>query len=135
MGVLNGIRCVVDKMKEFKDGCIINIGDSAAHTNFKNHTIYCATKCAVCGITEGTRRELLDYDIKVVSISPGAVDTPSFVCSRDKEVEKSSHEWKNSLKHGLLLPEDVARCCLFAFQQPKRCVIREIKLAPLDQAK
>jgi len=89
----------------------------------------------VCGITEGTRRELLDYDIKVVSISPGAVDTPSFVCSRDKEVEKSSHEWKNSLKYGLLLPEDVARCCLFAFQQPKRCVIREIKLAPLGQAK
>jgi len=135
MGVLNGIRCVVDKMKEHRDGCIINIGDSAAHKTFANHTVYCATKRAVCGITEGIRCELLEYNIKVVGISPGAVETSSFVSSRDKTIEKESHSWKDSLKHGLLQPEDVARCCLFSYQQPKRCLIREIKLAPLEQKK
>jgi len=133
MGVLNGIRCVVDKMKEHKDGCIINIGDSAAHTTFANHTVYCATKRAVCGITEGIRCELMQYNIKVVGINPGAVDTSQFVHSRNKNVEKESCAWKDSLKHGLLQPDDVARCCLFSYQQPKRCLIREIKLAPLEQ--
>lgn len=135
MGVLNGIRCVVDKMKEHKDGCIINIGDSSAHKTFANHTVYCATKRAVCGITEGIRCELLQYNVKVVGISPGAVDTSQFVNSRDKNIEKESHAWKESLKHGLLQPDDVARCCLFSYQQPKRCLIREIKLAPLEQKK
>jgi len=133
MGVLNGIRCVVDKMKENKNGCIINIGDAAAHKGFGNHTVYCATKCAVRGITEGIRCELLQHNVKVVGINPGGVDTPSFVCSQDKDVEKQSHKWKDTLKYGLLLPEDVARCCLFAYQQPKRCLIREIQLAPLEQ--
>jgi len=135
MGVLNGIRCVVDKMKEHKDGCIINIGDTGAHHGFQNHIVYCASKCAVHGITEGIRCELLKDHVKVIAINPGAVDTPSFVSSQDKDVENKSHHWKKSLKHGLLSPEDVARCCLFAYQQPKRCLIREIEVAPLEQTK
>jgi NADP-dependent 3-hydroxy acid dehydrogenase YdfG len=135
MGVLNGIRCVVEKMKENKNGVIINIGDVADVKTFKNHAVYCATKCAVRGITEGIRCELAEHHVKVVGINPGAVDTPSFVCSQDKETEKLSTQWKDSLKHGLLLPQDVARCCLFAYQQPKRCLIREIQLAPIDQKK
>jgi len=135
MGVLNGIRCVVDKMKENKDGCIINIGDVAADKTFKNHVVYCATKSAVHGLTEGIRCELLEHHVKVVSINPGAVETGSFSCSKDKDTEKQNKEWKDSLKHGLLQPQDVARCCLFAFQQPKRCLIREIQLASIDQKK
>jgi NADP-dependent 3-hydroxy acid dehydrogenase YdfG len=135
MGVLNGIRCVVDKMKENKNGCIINIGEVAANKLFKHHTVYCATKCAVRGITEGLRRELSEHHIKVVGVNPGGVETPSFVHSQDKDIEKQSHDWKSSLKHGLLLPQDVARSCLFAYQQPKRCLIREIQLASIDQKK
>jgi len=135
LGVLNGIRCVVDKMKQHKDGCIINIGDTGAHKGFGNHVVYCASKCAVHGITEGIRCELLKDNVKVIAINPGAVDTPSFVSSQDKGVEDQSHKWKQSLRHGLLVPEDVARCCLFAYQQPKRCLIREIQVAPLEQTK
>lgn len=133
MGVLNGIRCVTDKMKEKKTGCIINIGDIGAHKTYPNHTVYCATKFAVQGITEGVRHELADYNVKVIAINPGAVETPLLLQTTDKSIEKKTTEWRDSLKHGLLQPEDVARCCLFAFQQPKRCLIREIKLAPIDQ--
>jgi len=133
MGVLNGIRCVVDKMKEKKQGCIINIGDIGSHKNYPNHTVYCATKFAVQGITEGVRRELMDYNVKVVAINPGAVETPLFSQSTDKNLSRKNDQWKDSLKLGVLQPEDVARCCLFAFQQPKRCLVREIQLAPLEQ--
>jgi NADP-dependent 3-hydroxy acid dehydrogenase YdfG len=133
MGVLNGTRCVVDKMKEYKTGCIINIGDIGGVAQFPNHTVYCATKCAVHGITEGLRRELMDSFVKVIGINPGAVETPMFTRSTNKNIESKDNKWKNSLKHGLLLPEDVARCCLFAYQQPKRCLIREIQLAPIEQ--
>jgi len=133
MGVLNGIRCVVDKMKEKKHGCIINIGDIGGHKHFENQTVYCATKRAVQGITEGIRCELYHHGVKVIAINPGAVETPSFVHSTDRNIEKQSYEWRDSLEHGLLQPEDVARCCLFAYQQPKRCLIREIQLAPIGQ--
>lgn len=133
MGVLNGIRCVVDKMKEHKNGCIINIGDIGGAKNIPNHTVYCATKCAVSGITEGLRRELLDHYVKVIAINPGAVDTPLFSRSTDKDIESKNIKWRESLKYGALLPEDVARSCIFAYQQPKRCLIREIQLAPLEQ--
>jgi len=133
MGVLNGIRCVIDKMKEKKNGCIINIGDIGGQKNYPNHTVYCATKFAVQGITEGVRRELLNTNIKVIAINPGAVETPLFSNSNDNNLEKKNTKWKDSLEHGILQPEDVARCCLFAFQQPKRCLVREIKLAPIEQ--
>jgi len=133
MGVLNGIRCVVDKMKEHKKGCIINIGDIGGHKNFPNHTVYCATKYALQGITEGTRCELMDHYVKVIAINPGAVETPMFTHSSDKTIDTKNYKWRDSLHHGLLQPEDVARSCLFAFHQPTRCVIREIQLAPLEQ--
>jgi len=133
MGVLNGIRCVVEKMKDNKDGCIINIGDIGGEKHYPNHTVYCATKCAMEGITEGVRRELFEHDVKVISINPGAVDTRLFSRSHDKNIENKDKKWKDSLEHGILLPEDVARSCLFAYQQPKRCLIREIDLAPIEQ--
>lgn len=132
-GVLNGIRAVIDKMKEHKRGCIINIGDVGGHKSLPNHTVYCATKSALEGITEGVRRELYDYNIKMIAINPGAVETEQFTRAVDKNIEKKDNEWKNSLQFGLLQTEDVARCCLFAFQQPERCLIREIQLAPLEQ--
>jgi len=132
-GVLNGIRCVVDKMKDRKSGCIINIGDIGGHKHFPNHTVYCATKAALEGLTEGVRHELLNYDVKVIGINPGAVETPMFTRSSDKNIEDNNNKWKDSLKLGLLQPEDVARCCLFAYQQPKRCLIRDIQLAPIEQ--
>jgi len=133
MGVLNGIRCVVDNMKEHKHGCIINIGDVGGRKTLPHHTVYCATKSAMEGITEGVRRELCEHNIKMIAIHPGAVETPSFTRSVDKSIEKKDNEWRQSLHYGLLQPEDVARCCLFAFQQPDRCLIREIHLAPLEQ--
>jgi NADP-dependent 3-hydroxy acid dehydrogenase YdfG len=88
MGVLNGVRCVIDKMKDNKRGCIINIGDIGGQKMYPNHTVYCATKYAVESLTEGLRRELFDYNVKVISINPGAVDTPLFSRSMDKDVEK-----------------------------------------------
>jgi len=133
MGVLNGIRCVTEKMKHHRNGCIINIGDIGGHNGLPNHTVYCATKNALEGATEGIRRELLEHDIKVIAINPGAVETPLFSRSSDKKIESKDCKWRDSLKYGLLQPEDVARCCLFAYQQPKRCLIREILVAPLEQ--
>jgi len=133
IGVLNGIRCVVDGMKSHKCGCIINIGDIGGHKNYPNHTVYCATKFAVQGITEGIRRELVNDHVKVVAINPGAVETKSFAHSSDKKIEQKNEQWRDSLEHGILQPEDVARSCLFAYQQPKRCLVREILLAPVEQ--
>jgi len=133
MGVLNGIRCVLNKMKDKKDGCIINIGDIGSEKHFPNHTVYCATKAALEGITEGVRREVVDHDIKVIAVNPGAVETRQFTRSLDKNIESKDKKWKESLEYGILQPEDVARSCLFAYQQPKRCLIREIDLAPIEQ--
>jgi NADP-dependent 3-hydroxy acid dehydrogenase YdfG len=135
LGVLNGVRCVVDKMKENKIGCIINIGEVSDQKTFKHHTVYCASKAALRGITEGLRYELLEHQIKVVGVNPGAVETESFAKTQDKDVESHIREWKDKMKHGLLQSQDVARACLFAYQQPKRCLIREIQLASVDQKK
>jgi len=135
LGILNGVRCVVDKMKQNHTGTIINIGEVSAFKTFKFHTVYCASQCAVRGITEGLRRELGEHQIKVIAVNPGAVETESFGKSGDKNVEGAIHAWKEKFKHGLLLPQDVARSCLFAYQQPKRCLIREISLASIDQKK
>lgn len=74
-----------DANTKFSAGKIININSISGLFTSPLIVPYCASKFAVESVSDGLRRELAMYGIKVVSINPGAVKTPIWQKERDKE--------------------------------------------------
>lgn len=75
VGMLDVIRHVVPVMKKQRSGHIINFASYASQISTPPLTIYASTKYAVEGLTDGLRRELSPWNIKVTRVHPSAVDT------------------------------------------------------------
>ena len=56
-------------------GRIINIGSTSSMLAIPGASVYCASKFAVRAITDSLRLELKPFDMKVVMVAPGAVES------------------------------------------------------------
>ena len=74
-GLLYVTRAISPQMVERKLGHIINIASLAGRETYPNGAVYCASKSAVKAATEGIRKDLNPYGIKVSCIDPGLVET------------------------------------------------------------
>jgi len=74
-GTLYGIAAALPYMKEQKSGHVINVSSVYGHKVVATGAVYCATKHAVRAVSEGLRQEVKDHNIRVTTISPGAVKT------------------------------------------------------------
>merc|ERR1719183_397980 len=133
-GVLNGMKAVLGGMKERKAGTVINVSSIAGRAVFDNHAVYCGVKFACTAISEAVRQECCAFGVRVICVEPGVVETPLLSHTTDEAVVEGYKAWKeDGLKSAPLLPEDVARVSLFAFQQPPHVCIREIVIGPTFQ--
>ena len=66
---------VLPGMVERKRGHIVNIGSIAGYVGVPGEAVYCSTKYAVLGFTDGLRRELLGRGVEVSLIAPGPIKT------------------------------------------------------------
>lgn len=132
LGLLNGMHCVLASMKARNTGTIINISSVAGRKTFPNHAVYCGTKFAVHAITENTREEVADSNVRVITIAPGAVETELLSHTTSTAIKAGYDDWKKSMG-GILAAEDVANSISFAYQQPQHVCIREIVLATTKQ--
>ena len=66
---------VIQNMKD-NNGSIVFINSVAGLQNFTYSTGYVASKFALRGFAGSLREELREYGIKVMSVFPGAIDTP-----------------------------------------------------------
>lgn len=66
-------RFVVPYMKKNKSGSIINISSVRGHRALANQTAYCASKGGVGMLTQSLAMELAPSNIRVNTISPGAI--------------------------------------------------------------
>lgn len=122
-GVLHLTRLLSEGMKERRSGHIINVGSIASHEVYPGGGVYCATKHAVDAISKATRTDLLDYNVRVTQVSPGAVKT-GFSLVRyngDKERAEKVYQGYQPLKS-----EDVANVIDFAISQPEHVCLNEI---------
>ena len=69
-------KIVVDKMIKKKTGKIIFINSVAGLQPYPFSSAYVASKYGLRGFSSSLREELREHNIKVISIHPGAIDTP-----------------------------------------------------------
>jgi 3-hydroxy acid dehydrogenase/malonic semialdehyde reductase len=74
-GLLYVTRMITPQMAERKEGHVINIGSIAGHEAYPKGGVYCATKFAVNAISKSLKMDLVDKNIRVSSVDPGAVET------------------------------------------------------------
>ncbi|MGB3751104.1 MAG: SDR family oxidoreductase, partial [Arcobacteraceae bacterium] len=132
IAVLNGMQAVLTDMKENRTGTIINISSIAGKKTFPAHAAYCGTKFAIHGISENVREEVASFNVRVVTIAPGAVETELLSHTSDDEIIKGYEEWKESMG-GVIVPDDIARSIEFVYAQPQNVNIRELVIAATRQ--
>ncbi len=66
----------VPYFKKQRFGTIITLASVAAHIGQVAHANYCSTKAGVLGYTRALALDLAPYNVRVNSVSPGAIDTP-----------------------------------------------------------
>jgi short-subunit dehydrogenase len=79
INVLGIVNCVENLLPGFinrKDGMIAGVSSLADSRGWQGSGFYCASKAAVTILMENLRIELKPYNIKVINIKPGFVDTP-----------------------------------------------------------
>jgi NAD(P)-dependent dehydrogenase (short-subunit alcohol dehydrogenase family) len=72
-------------IKNKSGGVIVNVSSGAGKSGFPNLSAYCASKFGVIGLIENVAKEVTDYNVKVMTICPGAADL--FYC-RYKGISK-----------------------------------------------
>lgn len=109
-------RAVLPHMITAQRGAIVNIASLAGKNSFVGGTGYAATKWALRGWASSLMLEVRQYNIRVITVCPGSVDT-SFSAQG---------------KHGdhITQPEDVAAAVVFALTTPQRTMISEIDIRP-----
>ena len=107
-GVIASVRAATPLMRRGEGGAIVNISSIAGVTAMGSNIVYCASKAAVDNLTKSLARALAP-EIRVVSVSPGLVDT-EFVRGLDQSW-RDEQAGRTPLRR-LADPEEVARAVL-----------------------
>lgn len=132
MGVLNGIRTVLNGMIARNTGTIVNISSIAGRKTFPDHAAYCATKFAVHALTENIREETANHNVRFVTIAPGVVMTELLDHTSSTTIKDNYKTWREDMGEPLE-PNDIAQSIVFAYGMPQRVNVREIVIAPTKQ--
>jgi short-subunit dehydrogenase len=74
-GAVEAMQAVIPVMKNQNSGAIINISSVAGHIPVPFLSLYSATKFALNAVGKGSRVELKDFGINVMTVCPGFVRT------------------------------------------------------------
>ena len=129
-GTLYGIAAALPYMKAQRSGHVINVSSVYGHKVVATGAVYCATKHAVRAISEGLRQEVKDYNIRVTTISPGAVRTEL----TDHITEPGLADDVKDIVSRIGVPAStMASMVAFAISQPDDVDVNEILFRPTVQ--
>lgn len=132
-GVLNSVHAVMGGMVERRCGTLVMMSSIAGRKVYPDHTVYCGTKFFVHGVSESLREYLSAYDVRVMVISPGVIETE--VLSGVLDAETLANYKANKVKMGGGIgAEIVADLILNAYNLPQKALVQEICLTPTRQS-
>ena len=76
LGMAATFHPFVDAMVQRGSGTLVGIGSVAGIRGLPGHGAYCASKAAVISYCESLRGEMRPHGVRVVTLSPGYIDTP-----------------------------------------------------------
>lgn len=76
IGMAATFQPFVDAMAQRRSGTLVGIGSVAGIRGLPGHGAYCASKAAAISYCESLRGEMRAHGVRVVTISPGYIDTP-----------------------------------------------------------
>lgn len=131
-GVLYGINAALPSMRKQNSGQFINISSVSGHKTGAGSAVYAATKFGVRAISETLREEeaLANSNIRVTTISPGAIDTELPSSVKDQNIAGGINEFYENLA---IPAERIAKAILFAIDIDEDTGINEILLRPTNQ--
>jgi NADP-dependent 3-hydroxy acid dehydrogenase YdfG len=131
LGLLYVTDAAIEHMKEQGSGHIVNISSVAGRKVTRASSgVYAGSKHAVVAISEGLRQELLEDNIRVTVVEPGAVATEL----TDHITDEDAREAVSSLHElDILHSEDIANAIVYAASQPERVSVNEILIRPTQQ--
>ena len=132
MGLLYVTDAAVQVMKEQGSGHVVNISSVAGRKTRPGVGVYSGTKFAVNAISEALRQELIEDNVRVTMIEPGAVETelPNHVT--DEEAKEGIDDLYQL--DDILQAEDIANAIAYCVTQPARISINELLIRPTQQA-
>lgn len=133
LGVLNGMKLVLEGMKERNQGTIINMSSIAGFKAFKDHTAYVASKFGVHGLSEVVRQEVAEQSVRISLVAPGAAETELLTHVTDDRALTDYEAWKESMGGITLDPRHVAEVVKFIYDMPQEVNIREVDIAATRQ--
>ena len=110
-------KMIVNDMIKQKSGKIVFINSVAGINPYPYSTAYVASKFGLRGFSASLREELREHNVKVISIHPGAIDTPFW--------ENVNGEFP---RDEMLKTKDVANSIFNAVNTPDNLVCEEIIL-------
>jgi len=130
-GLLYVSKAVLPYMVKAKGGHIINIGSTAAKEVYERGNVYCGTKHAVDALTKAMRIDLLQHNIKVTAVHPGAAETEFSVVrfKGSEEAAKKVYEGYTPLS-----AKDVADVVFYTTTLPPHVCINDVVLTSTQQA-
>jgi len=130
-GLLYVSKALIPFLKDNGSGHIFNLGSIAGKEVYPGGNVYCATKHAVDALSRAMRIDLLNYNIKVTNIAPGAADTEfSLVRFKgDKVMADATY-----LGFDPLVAADIAETIWFVATRPKHVTINDLVIMPTAQA-
>jgi NADP-dependent 3-hydroxy acid dehydrogenase YdfG len=114
---------VLPGMIERGEGTIVMINSVASRDVFQNSSVYAAAKAGLKAMTDGLRLEVRGLGVRVISVYPGATNTPIW---NDKVREKHSEK--------MMTPENIADVVLSAVRLPKSVLVEDLYVQPIGGA-
>jgi len=131
LGLLYATDAAIETMKRQGGGHLVNVSSVAGRKVTRDSSgVYAGSKFAVGAISEGLRQELLEDNIRVTIVEPGAVATELADHITDEDAKESLG---GLLNLEILQAEDIANAIVYAVTQPGRVSVNEILIRPTQQ--
>lgn len=131
LGLLYTTDAAIETMKKQGGGHLVNVSSVAGRKVTRDSSgVYAGSKFAVGAISEGLRQELLQDNIRVTIVEPGAVATELTDHITDEDARNSLG---GLLNLEILQAEDIAGAIVYAVTQPERVSVNEILIRPTQQ--
>jgi NADP-dependent 3-hydroxy acid dehydrogenase YdfG len=118
-GTYHLTRLLLPKMIEEKQGTVFNMCSTASITAYTNGGSYCISKYALLGFSKVLREEMKQYNIRVISVLPGATLTASW-------------DGVNLPPERFIPAEDIATAVWEAYGLSPGTVVEEILIRPMQ---